>query len=131
MTNDRMYRILNVIRDPKMGYRKFIIHQTECTRHNGKVIETRTSYGTGGVIHPGTAENRKLLPEEYRQDEYIVVFSRMELSVGKEEDPTHFRTADIIDPYDGTYWRVVSVTEWGESPHSFYVAMAVKTDEHP
>ena len=131
MTNELMYRILNVLRDPKMGYRKFIIHQTECTRHNGRVIETKTAYGTGGVIHPGTEKNRELLPEEYRQDEYIAVFSRIELSTGKEVDPTYFREADIIDPYDDTYWRVVMVKKWGDPPNSFYVAMAVKTDEEP
>ena len=126
-----MYNILRVLKDPRMGYKPCFIHQMECTRHGGKIAENLNIFCTGGVIHPGTERNRELLPEEYRQDEYVIVYCLTELTVGKEEDSTHFRTADIIDLRNRTYWRVVRAKKWGDPPNIFYVALAVKTDENP
>lgn len=131
MTQETMYRLLQVLRDPKMGYRPLIIHQTECSRYEGKIIEVLSTYGSGGVIHPATKEERKLLPEEFRKNEAVIVYCHSQMTAGEDLDKTHFRTADTIDPYDGTYWRVVSVKQWGAFPNCYYEALAVKTDEDP
>ncbi len=131
MNREIMHRILWVLRDPGMGYRRFILHQTDCYRHTGKIDEVLTVYGTGGVIQPGTEETRKLLPEEFRREEFITVYCHSPVTPGRELDKTHFRAADVIDPYDGTYWRVVSVREWGKFPEAYWEAQAVRTDENP
>ena len=131
MTPETMNRMLRVLKDPRMGYQPMIIHQNFCSRKNGKVTELLSGYGTGGIIHPGPAGMRELLPEECRREEFILVYSVADMTTGKEMDATHFRTADIIDPNNNTYWRVVRVKEWGEFPNCFYEALAVRTDEDP
>lgn len=131
MTEEPFAHVLKALKSRRTGYRPFIIHQNFCSRRNGKVSELFFVYGTGGIIQPGSGEMRNLQPEETRQEEMIHVYSLMDMTAGKETDATHFRTADIIDPNDGTYWRVVAVKEYGSDSNCFYQALAVRTDEDP
>ena len=80
-----------------------------------------------GCIHPGTAEVLKLLPEEEKNEQFIVIYTDYVLSTGTPEDASaSFIGADRIH-WNGQIWRVVKVRDW--SSFGYVQALAVKMEE--
>ena len=128
MPPERARRILQTLRDPNLGYRIFSYFNTRCKRSNGTVSKLRTRCACSGIVHPGTPEMRKSLPEECRGDEYIIVYTRYRLTTGFIENETFYEEADRIElELGGPLWRAVSVKRW--DPFGFYVVLAVKMNE--
>ena len=128
MTPDRTIRILNTLKAPALGYKVFCSWTTRCHRVNGNVSKLRMRCACAGIVHPGNAEIRKNLPEECRNDEYIIVYTTYLLTPGRVISDTVWEEADQLEPFnDGVFWRVVQVKAWND--YGFYTVLAVKMNE--
>ena len=104
--------ITSVLFDPELGCTAFTVERITCTRsREGTTACSRTIQATG-CIHPGTPEMLKLLPEEDRQETFIVIFTDYALSTGDPgDDGVCFDAPDRI-LWNGQTWRVVKIRNW-------------------
>ena len=129
MTESRIRDILYTLKEPRLGYRIFCSFNIRCRRSNGEVSKLRTCRACAGIVHPGNAEIRKNLPEECRNDEYIIVYTKYRLTAGNVVSDTVYEEADQLEPFsDGSLWRVVRVKEW--KGFGFYTVLAVKMNDN-
>ena len=125
MTPEKVREILYVHREQRFGYRMFCYFNTRCRRKTGTVSKLRTRCACGGIVHSGNTELRKALPEECRDDEYIIVYTRYRLTAGFAENETFYEEADQIElTCGGPLWRVVRIKKWDE--FGFYAVLAVR-----
>ena len=120
--------IASVLFDSELGYASFVVEQITYTRgRDGTSSNVRTEQ-VSGCIHPGTAETLKLLPEEERNDTFIVIYTDYVLSAGIPEDigAVSFNGADRIH-WNNRIWRVVKVRDW--QGFGFVQALAVLMQE--
>ena len=113
--------------DPDMGCANFIVERITYTRsREGTTSSVRTEQ-ISGCIHPGSAEALKLMPEEEKNEQFIVIYTDYVLSAGTPEDAgASFVGADRIH-WNGQVWRVVKVRDW--STFGYVQALAVKLEE--
>ncbi|QTE74168.1 hypothetical protein JS518_14960 [Clostridiales bacterium FE2010] len=104
--------ITSAIFDPELGCTAFTVERITYTRsREGTTSRSRTEQATG-CIHPGSPETLKLLPEEEKQETFIVIFTDYALSTGDPgEDDTSYDAPDRIH-WNGQTWRVVKVQDW-------------------
>ena len=105
--------ISSVIFDPELGCTTFTVERITYTRsREGTTSGVRTEL-VSGCIHPATAEALKLLPEEERNDIFIVIYTDYVLSTGISEETgaVSFSGADRVH-WNGQIWRVVKVRDW-------------------
>ena len=112
---------------PHPERKSMFVRKTYCRRKNGKEIITLMSYGTSGFVHYNTPEIRKHLPEEYRNDECIMIYSTFDFTEGTDPGQERYYLADQIDTYNGKYWRVIRSKRWTD--FGFYQALAVRVQE--
>ena len=112
-------------RDREHGCQPLFTCRKICFRKNGKEIWTRLPDASVSIVHAGTSKTRYMLPEENREDDFIIVYTPFDLSEEKQLDEFHYVLADIIEPFPGrTKWRVVRSKHWKE--YGFYQAVAVR-----
>ena len=114
--------ITSAILDPELGCGAFNVECITYTRgREGTTSSIRTEQASG-CIHPATADALKLLPEEERNDTFIVIYTDYALSIGTPEDAgaASFSGADRIH-WNGQVWRVVKVRDW----HGFGYCQAI------
>ena len=113
--------------DPDMGCANFIVERITYIRsREGTTTSVRTEQ-ISGCIHPGSAEALKLMPEEEKNEQFIVIYTDYALSTGTPEDAgASFIGADRIH-WNGQVWRVVKVRDW--SAFGYVQALAVKLEE--
>ena len=104
--------IFSVLCDSELGCSTFIVERITYTRSREGTTETRWTEQASGCIHPGTAEALKLLPEEERNETYIVIFTDYLLSTGTSEDAGVSFTAPDRIHWNNQTWRVVKVRNW-------------------
>ena len=105
--------ISSVIFDPELGCITFTVERITYTRsREGTTSRVQTEL-VSGCIHPATAEALKLLPEEERNDIFIVIYTDYTLSTGTPEDAgaASFSGADRVH-WNGQIWRVAKVRDW-------------------
>ena len=105
--------ISSVIFDPELGCTAFTVERNTYTRSRQGTTSDVRIVQASGCIHPGTTETLKLLPEEERNDTFIVIYTDYPLSTGTPEDAgaTSFSGADRVH-WNGQIWRVVKVRDW-------------------
>lgn len=105
--------ITSAILDPELGCTAFTVERITYTRSRGGTTSSARTEQVSGCIHPATAEAVKLLPEEERNDTFIVIYTDYALSIGTPEDAgaVSFSGADRIH-WNGQTWRVVKVRDW-------------------
>ena len=112
-------------RDREHGCQALFICRKICFTKNGKEIWTRFSDSSISIVHAGTSKNRYMLPEENREDDFIIVYTLCDLSEEKRPDEHHYVLADVIEPSPGrTKWCVVRSKHWKD--YGFYQAVAVR-----
>ena len=120
IVNDNIY-------DPELGCSAFIVDRITYTRSREGTASHSVTESARGCIHPGTAEVLKLLPEEEKNEQFIVIYTDYVLSTGTPEDASaSFIGADRIH-WNGQVWRVVKVRDW--SAFGYVQALAVKLEE--
>ena len=104
--------VMSALFDPELGSTSFTVERITYTRgREGTASRSVTEQATG-CIHPGTAEALKLLPEEDRQETFIVIFTDYALSTGDPgDDGVSFDAPDRI-LWNGQTWRVVKIRNW-------------------
>ncbi len=115
--------IASAVLDPELGCTAFTVERITCTRTRaGTVSDSRTAQARG-CIHPGTPEALRLLPEEEKAEQFIVIYTDYALSTGTPESiGASFTGADRIR-WNGQTWRVVRVRDW--SMFGYCQALAV------
>ncbi len=104
--------ISSALFDPELGCTVFTVERITCTRSREGTTSRSMTEQARGCIHPGTPEMLKLLPEEDRQETFIVIFTDYALSTGDPgEDGASFDAPDRIH-WNGQTWRVVKVRDW-------------------
>ena len=120
--------IASAILDPELGCTAFTVERITYTRsRTGTTSRSRTAQALG-CIHPGTPEMIRLLPEEEKADEFIVIYTDYALSTGipEEAGAVSFTAPDRVH-WGGRTWRVVRVRDWQN--FGYYQAYAVKINE--
>ena len=120
--------ISSVIFDPELGSTAFTVERITYTRSRGGMSSRSVTARAQGCIHPGTAEMLQLLPEEEKNETFIVIYTDYALSTGTPEDAgaSSFTGPDRIHR-NGQTWRVVRVRDWQE--FGYYLAYAVLMQE--
>lgn len=126
MTPEKMSRILKT-KDREQGCQTIFVTRISCFKKDGIESRTRLPDSTGAVVHAEIPGFRHLLPEENREDDFIIVYTRLDLTEGKKPDEYHTLLADVIEPIPGdSAWRVVRSKYWKE--YGFYQVLAVRTE---
>ena len=119
--------ISSAVLDPELGCSSFTVERITYTRSREGMTSSVQTEQASGCIHPGTAEMLKLLPEEVKNEQFIVIYTDYALSTGTPEDAgASFIGADRIH-WNGQVWRVVKVRDW--SAFGYVQALAVKLEE--
>ena len=114
----------SAILDPELGCTAFTVERITCIRTREGTASRRTTVRARGCVHPGTPETLRLLPEEEKVDQFIVIYTGYALSTGTSEaaGAGSFTAADRIH-WNGQTWRVVRVRDW--SMFGYCQALAV------
>lgn len=119
--------IASVLFDSELGSVPFTVERITYIRSREGTTSCSVTEPAQGCIHPGTAEALKLLPEEEKNEQFIVIYTDYLLSTGTPEDAgVSFVGADRIH-WNGQNWRVVKVRDW--SSFGYVQALAVKMEE--
>ena len=105
--------ITSAIFDPDLGCTAFTVERITYTRMRDGTASRSTTSQAMGCVHPGTPELIRLLPEEEKAEQFIVIYTDYPLSTGVPEDAgaSSFIGADRIR-WNGRTWRVVRVRDW-------------------
>ena len=125
--------ITSAIFDPELGCTAFTVERITSTRSRaGTTARTVTAQATG-CIHPGTPEMIQLLPEEEKNETFIVIYTDYPLSTGTPEGsaPSVDASSIVAAPHsgDGSFQMTSPPTEFqpqaalGGSPHEGYRAV--------
>ena len=119
--------ISSVLHDPELGSVSFTVERITCTRSREGTVSRSVKGQAAGCIHPGTAESLKLLPEEEKNESYIVIYTDYALSTGTSADDSGSFTVPDRIRWNGQTWRVVRVRNW--QGFGFVQALAVLINE--
>jgi hypothetical protein len=115
--------VTDAIFDPELGCTIFTVERITYTRTRTGTTSSKVTSQATGCIHPGTPEMIQLLPEEERNNEFIMIYTDCALSVGiPEGNAAVFTGADQIG-WNNRTWRVVRVRDW--QMFGYYQAYAV------
>lgn len=105
--------ITSAIFDPELGCIAFTVERITYIRTREGMTSRSSTAQTAGCIHPGTLEMLQLLPEEERQETFIVIYTDYPVSTGTPEDAgaSSFTAPDRIH-WNNQTWRVVRVSDW-------------------
>lgn len=119
--------IASALFDSELGSVSFTVERITYIRSREGTTSRSVTEQARGCIHPGMAEALKLLPEEEKNEQFIVIYTDYLLSTGTPEDAgVSFVGADRIH-WNGQIWRVVKVRDW--SYFGYVQALAVKMEE--
>ena len=118
---------ISVFFDPELGSTSFTVERITYTRSREGTTSRSVTEQARGCVHPGTAEVRKLLPEEEKNESYIVIYTDYALSTGTPADDSGSFTAPDRIRWNGQTWRVVRVRNW--QGFGFVQALAVLINE--
>ena len=112
---------------PELGCTDFTVERITHIRTREGTASGSTTVQVRGCIHPGTPEMLRLLPEEEKAEQFIVIYTDYALSTGTPESTgASFTGADRIH-WNRETWRIVRVRDW--SMFGYYQALAVKINE--
>lgn len=121
--------IASAILDPALGTVSFSVERITYTRSRGETGIRSVTVQACGCIHPGTAEALKLLPEEEKNEQFIVIYTDYALSTGTPENAgASFTGADRVH-WNGQVWRVVKVRDWSAFGYVQAWAVLMRDDD--
>ena len=111
-----------VVQSKVLGATSFLVERNTFSHACGQTIPVSSEQITAsGIIYPGTPDMIEQLPEEHRHEEFIVIFSTTELSLGSK-DGVRYTTPDRIH-WDSRLWRLVKLRDW--SRYGYWQGYAV------
>ena len=122
--------ISSAILDPELGCTAFTVERITYTRSREGTTSRSQTIEARGCIHPGTTEMLQLLPEEERNETFIVIYTDHPLSTGVPEKAgaSAFIAPDRIH-WNGRTWRVVRVRDWQAFGYCQAYAVLTHDDE--
>ena len=111
-----------VVQSKVLGATSFLVERNTFSHACGQSLPVSSEQITAsGIIYPGTPDMIEQLPEEHRNEEFIVVFSGTALSLGSK-DGVRFTSPDRIH-WDSRLWRLVRLRDW--SRYGYWQGYAV------
>ena len=108
--------IPSAVFDPELGCTAFTVERITYTRSREGTSSGSVTAQAMGCIHPGTPEMLQLLPEEERQEAFIVIYTDYPLSIGTPEDasPSVNASSIVAAPHsgDGSFQMTSPPTEF-------------------
>lgn len=106
--------ILTATLDPELGCTAFIVERITYTRSRAGTTSRTETILAQGCIHPGTPEMLQLLPEEERNETYIVIYTDYPLSTGTPEAAGANASSIVAAPHcgDGSFQMTSPPTEF-------------------
>lgn len=105
--------ISSIIFDSELGCTAFTVERITYTRTRERTLSGSVTVLARGCIHPGTPEMLQLLPEEEKNETFIVIYTDYALSTGiAEGDGAVSFTAPDRIRWNNQLWRVVRVRDW-------------------
>ena len=104
--------LLSAVLDPELGCTAFTVDRITCTRSRSGTTSRTETIPARGCIHPGTPETLRLLPEEEKADQFIVIYTDYALSTGTPETSGASFTGPDRIRWNNQTWRVVRVRDW-------------------
>ena len=118
-----MLNMSAIVNSSVLGATSFLLERSTFSHAGGQTLPVSTEQITSsGIICPGTPDMIEQLPEEHRHEEFIVVFSTMELSLGTK-DGVRYTAPDRIH-WVGRLWRLVRLRDW--SRYGYWQGLAIK-----
>ena len=118
-----MFQFIQSFMDQEMGGSPFSILRRHYVRSAGSpVLEWEENIPAYGTIHPASASDLMLFPEEYRTQTVIHLHTAVPVSLGKHLDESHYTAPDLI-LFQGQRFLAFSVRDW--SAFGFCRAFAV------
>ncbi len=117
--------LLPALADPELGFTAFTVLRTTYSLQDGTSVPEVQTLPASGCIHPGTPETVRLLPEEERHEEFIVLYTGFALSLGENGGGETYSTPDRIR-WNGETWRVVRTRNWSMFGYHQGVAVRVR-----
>ena len=121
-----MTDMTRALSDPELGSTPFRVIRPAYRISQGTTVETTQVFSASGCIQPGRAETLKLLPEEERHENHIVIYTVFPLSLGENSGGDAWTGADRI-AWGGKIWKLVSLQDW--APFRFFRAAAVEAEQ--
>lgn len=114
---------------PDLGLAFFVVERITYFHSREGITTNSNTKQACGCIHPGAAESLRLLPEEEKNEQFIVIYTDYALSTGTPEDTgASFTGADRIH-WDGQVWRVVKVRDWSAFGYVQAWAVLMRDDD--
>ena len=110
--------------DHELGSTAFTVERITYIRMRSGTVNHSEIVQVQGCIHPGAPEMIQLLPEEEKNETFIVAYTDYPLSTGTPEDAGASYTAPDRIRWNGQTWRVIKVKDW--STFGFVQAVAIK-----
>ena len=117
--------VMSALTDAELGFTSFSVLRTTYRLQDGGSVLSEETLPASGCIHPGTPETVRLLPEEERHEEFIVIYTGFALSPGENSGGETYSTPDRI-LWNGAVWRVVQVKDWSMFGYVQGVAVRVR-----
>ncbi|MCR5565973.1 MAG: hypothetical protein K6F61_03915 [Clostridiales bacterium] len=105
--------MIDAVFDPELGCTVFTVDRITYTRSREGTTSRTVTVRARGCVHPGTPEMLKLLPEEEKADQFILIYTDYALSTGVPEDTctSAFTSPDRVH-WNNQIWRVIRVRNW-------------------
>ena len=106
--------ITSAILDPELDCTAFTVERNTYTRSREGTVSSGSTARAAGCIHPGTPEMIRLLPEEERNETYIVIYTDYPLSTGTPEAAGANASSIVAAPHsgDGSFQMTSPPTEF-------------------
>lgn len=106
----------SAILDPELGSVSFTVERITYTRSREGTTSGSTFSQARGCIHPGTPEMQQLLPQEEKNETFIVIYTDCMLSTGTPEEtaPSVNASSIVAAPHcgDGSFQMTSPPTEF-------------------
>ena len=121
--------IASALLDPELGCASFTVERVTYTRTRSGTASRSTMAQARGCIHSGTPEMIRLLPEEEKNGQFIVIYTDYPLSTGVPENAgaSSYTGPDRIR-WNNQTWRVVRVRDWQEFGYCQAYAVLMNED---
>ncbi len=104
--------ISSIIFDSELGCNAFTVERITYTRTREGTLSSSVTAQARGCVHPGTPETLQLLPEEEKNETWIVIYTDYALSTGTPEDAGASFTGPDRIHWNNQTWLVVRVRDW-------------------
>lgn len=120
--------LTKLFRDMDLGSTEVFLQRTHWYIRNGQIVPERCWYQFPACVFRKSERMLGMMPEEYRNEPYIGIYSGYSITAGDPMNDTHWVGPDLI-LWDHQSWRVVWVQDWQKQKVFKALAVLVPQNE--